>query len=45
MAKFKAPRAKAKRSSARSAIPCLVLVVTGMLLVFLLFWAMIRSAA
>jgi hypothetical protein len=45
MAKFRPPRGKKHQatSSARSAIPCLLLLVTGMIIIFLLFWALLRS--
>ena len=43
MAKFKPPKGKKPQASARSAVPCLVLLVTGMIIIFLLFWALLRS--
>jgi len=43
VAKFKPPKSKKRASSARSAIPCLIILVSGMLLIFLLFYALLRS--
>jgi hypothetical protein len=46
MAKFK-PAGKKKAATSRpgGAIPCIVLVVLGIVLMSLLFWAVLRSAA
>ena len=43
MAKFKPAKGKAQPASARGAIPCLILIVSGMLLVALLFYMFLRS--
>jgi hypothetical protein len=45
MAKIKPAKGKKKKNSARSAIPCFVLVITGMLLLSILFYAILKSAA
>jgi hypothetical protein len=42
--KFKSPRARGAKTSNRSAIPCLILLVMGMLFVFLLFYGVLKSA-
>jgi hypothetical protein len=45
MAKFKATRgkAKAKEKKTRGLIPCLILVISAIVLVNLLFYAMLKS--
>ena len=43
MAKFKPARGKQAPPSARGAIPCAILIVTGMLLVALLFYSVLKS--
>ena len=44
MGKYKAVRPGKKASQMRGAIPCLLLIIFGMALVFLLFYAMLKSA-
>jgi len=45
MAKFKPAKSGKKAPKARGMIPCLILLVSGMLLLSLLFWALLRSGA
>lgn len=45
MAKFKPARSAKKPSKTRGMIPCLILLLSGMVLLSLLFWAMLRSGA
>jgi hypothetical protein len=45
MAKFKlARKGKTKEAPSRGAIPCLILLVSGIALLSLLFYAILRSA-
>ena len=46
MAKFKLAKGKSKTtaSGARSGIPCVILLVSGMVLVSLLFYAILKSS-
>jgi hypothetical protein len=44
MAKFKPARGKTPAKSNRGAIPCLILLVTVFLLLFLLFYAVLKSS-
>ena len=44
MAKVKAARKKKKTPGNLQALPCLFLVLMGILLLSLLFWAVLRSA-
>ncbi len=44
MAKFKPAKGKVKAKSSKGAIPCLILILCGFLLVFLLFYAVMRSS-
>jgi hypothetical protein len=47
MAKFKAARTKTARSkapSARGAIPCMILFVAAMALLFLIFYAILKQS-
>jgi len=44
MSKYKAPKGKPKKTSAASAIPCLILILTGMGLLLLLLYGMLKSA-
>jgi hypothetical protein len=43
MAKFKPVKAGKKAPRKQGMIPCLILLITGMALLFLLFWSMMRS--
>jgi hypothetical protein len=45
MAKWKAAgsRAKAKNPKARGAIPCIIFLASGMILLMLLFYAILKS--
>ncbi|MEZ5353699.1 MAG: hypothetical protein R2762_13755 [Bryobacteraceae bacterium] len=46
MAKYKpAGKSAAKKSSTRGVIPCLLVIVGGIVLMSLLFYAMLQSAA
>ncbi|MCW5980110.1 MAG: hypothetical protein KIT09_18655 [Bryobacteraceae bacterium] len=45
MAKIKPVKGKKKKESRKSAIPCFVLIISGMALLSLLFYAILRSAA
>lgn len=44
MAKFKPVRKKEAKTPARGAIPCVILVLSGMALLMLLFFAMLKSS-
>lgn len=44
MAKFKAARGKAKIAAPRAGVPCLILLISGLLLLSLLFYMMIKSS-
>jgi hypothetical protein len=44
MAKFKPVKAKKKTPPARGAVPCIILLIGGMALLTLLFWAILRSS-
>jgi hypothetical protein len=44
MGKFKPARAKKKGASSRGAVPCLILLVSGIALISLLFYAILKSA-
>jgi hypothetical protein len=43
MAKFKPVRQKAKKAPAPGAVPCVILILTGMILLSLLFYFVLRS--
>lgn len=43
MAKIKPAGSKSKKSSNRGALPCLLLVISGIALITLLFFTMMRS--
>jgi len=43
MAKYRPARSGKKTPKARGMIPCLILLVSGMILLSLLFWAVMRS--
>jgi len=43
MAKFKPAKAKKKAPPARGAVPCIILLISGMALLFLLFWSILKS--
>lgn len=43
MAKFKPAKAGKKKPKRQGMIPCLILLISGMVLVSLLFWAMLKS--
>ena len=46
MGKYKPARGKAKKeSSSRGAVPCVILLIAGMLLLFVLFYSMMKSGA
>ena len=45
MAKFKPARSVKKTPKSMGWIPCLILLLSGMALVSLLFWALLRSGA
>jgi hypothetical protein len=45
MAKIKPARGKKKKKTGPSAIPCFVLIITGMVLLSILFYAILKSAA
>lgn len=45
MAKFKAARGKKKKKSNLGAIPCFLLIISGILLVTMLFYAMLQSGS
>lgn len=45
MAKFRALKGKAKKAPMTGAIPCLVLILSGMALVMLLWYAIVKSAS
>ncbi len=45
MAKIKPARGKKKEKSSLGAIPCLLLLVSGMALLTLLFYAILKSAS
>ena len=45
MAKFKLAKTSRKAPKARGMIPCLILLLSGMVLLSLLFWALLRSGA
>jgi hypothetical protein len=44
MAKFKPVRDKKKPSSTRGLIPCLLLIISGIVLMSLFFYLMLRSS-
>lgn len=43
MGKYKAAKGKRKKESSRGAIPCLILLILGISLFSLLFYAVVRS--
>jgi hypothetical protein len=43
MARFKPAKAKKKAPPSRGAIPCIILLISGMALLSLLFWAILKS--
>ena len=45
MVKLKPAKGKSKEKSARGAIPCLILLLSGMALITLLFYAILKSSA
>ena len=45
MAKIKPARGKKKKKSGLEAIPCVVLIVTGIILLSLLFYAILQSSS
>ena len=44
MAKFKPAGGKKKKESSRGAIPCLLALVSGIVLITMLFYAILKSA-
>jgi hypothetical protein len=44
MPKLKTAKAKPQKKDARAAVPCLILILSGMLLVSLLFYSMLKSS-
>jgi len=45
MAKFRPAKTRKKTRKAQGMIPCLILLISGMVLLFLLFWAVLRSGS
>jgi hypothetical protein len=43
MAKFKLAKARKKAAPARGAVPCIILLISGMALLSLLFWGILKS--
>jgi hypothetical protein len=43
MSKFKLAKSGKKTRKAQGMIPCLILLISGMVLLSLLFWAVLRS--
>ena len=43
MGKYKAAKGKKKKESSRGAVPCLILLILGISLFSLLFYAVVRS--
>jgi len=44
MAKFKPARGKRKATSSRGAIPCLIVLISGAVLLTMLFYSILKSA-
>ena len=44
MPKLKSAKSKPAKKDARAAIPCLILIISGMVLVSLLFYSMLKSS-
>lgn len=44
MAKYRASKSRAKKKSSKGAIPCVILILSGFALLFLLFYYVFKSS-